>query len=393
MSEDLNKKAVKTVEAGETQIPDLGDFPIDETILATFPAGTQILSANQHGLSQWTNTARLHVQFPDGQETQYFLKQAKGEVGRRLMEGEFHAISAIHSVDNDFAPKPHAWGECSTGTDTETSYYFFLMQYIDMSHHLPDPIQLCRKLAQLHRNSVSPTGKFGFHVDTCQGKTQQSLGWESSWATLYAKMLKHVTHEDNCTNDHWNALEQLESRILSHVIPRLLAPLQTANRSIKPCLIHGDLWEGNTGTALETGNIYIFDAAAFYAHNELEIGDWRCFYNKIHDEVYTSTYLENYPPSEPKEEWEDRNRLYSIYYNVLYSVNHGSQGMAIRQVAFDDMYHLIDKFAPFGAGEGPPRLDPSQRVEFPVEADHTITEFGSVESAAYAKKMREGVGS
>ena len=329
----MGENTEKAVRVGEVELlPDLGDFPIDDGILATFPPGTQVVSANRYGLSQWTTTARLHVKFPDGQTNQYFLKTAKGDVGRRLMEGEFHAISALHTVDHLFAPEPHAWGRLSGPSGLETSYFFLLLQYIDMSDRFPDPNQLCRRLAQLHRNSVSPTGKFGFHINTCQGRTQQSLGWESSWAVLFTKMLKHVAHEDDETNGHWEALGQLESRIFSHVIPRLLGALERDGRSIKPCLIHGDLWEGNTGTAFDTGNIYIFDAASFYAHNEMEIGDWRCFYNNIHNEVYTRTYLENYAPSEPEEEWDDRNRLYSVYYNLLYSVNHGSQGTAIRQM-------------------------------------------------------------
>lgn len=57
------------------------------------------------------------------------------------------------------------------------------------------------------------------------------------------------------------------------------------------------------------------------------------------------------------------------------------------------MYYLVDQFAPFEEGEGPPRLEQSQRVAFPIEADHTATEFGSPESSAYAAKMREAVGS
>jgi protein-ribulosamine 3-kinase len=43
--------------------------------------------------------------------------------------------------------------------------------------------------------------------------------------------------------------------------------------------------------------------------------------------------LKHYGPSEPKDEWEDRNRLYYIYWNVIYSVNHLAQGKAIRQVS------------------------------------------------------------
>jgi len=56
------------------------------------------------------------------------------------------------------------------------------------------------------------------------------------------------------------------------------------------------------------------------------------------------------------------------------------------------MYYLVDKFAPFEEGQGPPRLEQSQRVAFPSEADHTATKFGSAESSAYAAKMREGAG-
>ena len=310
-------------------LPDLEDFPIDYGILATFPSSTRVFSAKRYGLSQWTATARLHLKFSDGQTNVYVLKTASGEVGRRLMESEFQAISALHNLDNLFAPKPHAWGKRS-GPGPET--YFLLLQFINMSDRLPDPDQLCRRLAQLHRNSVSPTGRFGFHINSCQGRTQQSLGWENSWGILFTKMLRHVAQLDTKTNGQWEALDQLESRIISHVIPRLLGALESEGRSIKPCLIHGDLWEGNTGTTCDTGNIYIFDAASFYAHNEMEIGNWRCFYNNIHKEVYTQTYLKNYAESEPMEEWDDRNRMYSIYYNILYSVNHGSQGTAIRQM-------------------------------------------------------------
>lgn len=171
MAETVQKPEV------EDDSPDLGDFPIDDGIMATFPPGTEVVSANRFGLSQWTITARLYVKFPDGHKKRYFVKTAKGQVGKKPMEGEFYAISALHDTDNLFSPKPHAWGKRS-GPGPET--YFFLLQYIDMSDRLPDPNQLCRKLAQLHKNSVSPTGKFGFHINTFQGRTQQSLQWEES---------------------------------------------------------------------------------------------------------------------------------------------------------------------------------------------------------------------
>ncbi len=41
------------------------------------------------------------------------------------------------------------------------------------------------------------------------------------------------------------------------------------------------IWEGNIGTSYEMGGIILFDAGSYYAYNEMEIGDWRCSYNKV----------------------------------------------------------------------------------------------------------------
>lgn len=309
--------------------PYAGDFIVDENVVAKFPEGTKVLSAYRFGTSAWTATARLHIEMPDGSQTRLFLKCATEDTGRVLMEGEFSAMSELYKTMPSFVPKPHSWGKYrAENPDT----YFFLSQFIDMSDRVPDPNQLCSKLARLHRTSVSPTGQFGFHVTTCQGRIPQAVAWESSWTTFFTKLLEHVINLDFETNGPWEELDRLEKRIVSHVIPRLIGNLERDGRTVRPTLIHADLWEGNTGTSYETGDIYIFDSGAFYAHNEMEIGDWRCHYNKIHNKVYTRTYLRQYGPSEPREEWDDRNRMYSIYYNIIYSANHRSQGKAVRQV-------------------------------------------------------------
>lgn len=306
-----------------------GDFPLDHGVLSQLPEGAEVLSANLFGTSAWTITARITVQLSNGTIARYFLKCAAEDNGRFMMEGEFHAMSELYKVMPNFVPKPCSWGKY--GIESPNTY-FFLSEFFDMSDRVPDPNQLCSKLARLHRESVSPTGQFGFHITTCQGRIRQAVApWEASWTKLFTRMLGHVIKLDNENNGFWEELDILEHRILSHVIPRLIGALERDGRKVKPCLIHADLWEGNTGTSYESGNIYIFDSGAYYAHNEMEIGNWRCHYNKIHNKVYTRTYLKHYAPSEPKEEWDDRNRMYCVYYNVIYSVNHAAQGRAVRQ--------------------------------------------------------------
>ena len=306
-----------------------GDFPLDSGVLAKFRKGTKILSAKHINVSAWTDTALLHVKLPDGTQEQYFLKCATENHGRLMMEGEFNAMSELYKTMPNLVPKPHSWGKY---TNAARDTYFFISQFVNMIDRLPEPNQLCSKLAALHQNSLSPTGKFGFHVTTFQGRIPQAVGWEESWTTFFCRLLQHVIQLDFEANGYWDELDQLEEKILSEIVPRLLGALERDGRAVKPSLIHGDLWEGNTGTFCETGDVYLFDAAAFYAHDELEIGNWRCHYNNIHREVYTKTYLQHSIPSEPREEWDDRNRLYCIYYNIIYSVNHLHTGKAVRQM-------------------------------------------------------------
>ena len=108
---------------------------------------------------------------------------------------------------------------------------------------------------------------------------------------------------------------------MKRVIPRLLGALGVEGRTIKPMLIHGDLWEGNIGTDRVTGNLYVFDAASYYAHNEMELGIWRCDHHRLKSKAYKIDYLRNFEASEPVDEWDDRNRLYSVKTQLMYSAH------------------------------------------------------------------------
>ena len=73
-----------------------------------------------------------------------------------------------------------------------------------------------------------------------------------------------------------------------------------------------DLWDGNIGTSSTTGEIYIFDASSYYAHNEMEIAIWRAHpMIVVGSGVYLETYLTEMGISEPVDQFEDRHKLYS----------------------------------------------------------------------------------
>ncbi|KAL9121833.1 MAG: hypothetical protein Q9187_001608 [Circinaria calcarea] len=280
-----------------------------------------------------------------------FLKRAVQEpddedAGKIMIEGEFNAMYELYQVTPSFVPQPYTWGKLGLASP-ET--YFFLCDFIDMSNKLPEPVQFCSRLAELHRISESPTGKFGFHVPTCHGRFPQLVGWDSSWTSFFTKLLGDVLRTDLARNGPWPALEKVSDRILTAVLPRLLGVLESDGRSVKPSLIHGDLWDGNVGTEVGTGNILIFDAGAYYAHNEMEIGMWRCERHKLRSEVYKREYFRNTPVSEPADEWDDRNRIYCVKMNIVHSAQHA--GSITRQTAFEDMCYLVHKYAPWVSQE------------------------------------------
>ncbi|KAL9638851.1 MAG: hypothetical protein Q9164_001287 [Protoblastenia rupestris] len=245
------------------------------------------------------------------------IQCASEDHGRTMMLGEFTSVTKIHSLTPGLVPEPYGWGKYKAGfPDT----YFFLSDFVDMDTSAPEPARFTARVAELHRKGTSPNCMFGFEVTTCDGKLPHTVAWEKSWATFFGKLLRGVLKLDSEVNGVWEELEVTADQVVNGVIPRLLGALQADGRELKPSLIHGDCWEG---TLLATNDVILYDAGSYYAHNEMELGIWRCQWGKFfRAQVYFKSYLRNYEAAEPKEEWEDRNRLYSLKYNLNYSGGH-----------------------------------------------------------------------
>lgn len=81
-----------------------------------------------------------------------------------MMEGEYHSLSAIREAISDFAPKPYARGRFKKSVvDT----HFLLMDFLYLNSTGPVNTEyFCAEITKLHLTSISPTGKFGFHITT-----------------------------------------------------------------------------------------------------------------------------------------------------------------------------------------------------------------------------------
>lgn len=189
---------------------------------------------------------------------------AKGSGARAITEGEYHSAHAINAVVPRITPKPIAWGtypftsapnNASTSEENTQETYFLISEYHTMDPtQRPDPRTLIPALATLHKTSVSPTGKFGFSVRTALGKFTRSIAWESSWTRYFTSLLRDVIAYDNAANAAWPAYDRACKQVMEGVIPKILGALERGGRSVRPVLVHGDLWESNVGVVVSPHN-------------------------------------------------------------------------------------------------------------------------------------------
>ena len=91
-----------------------------------------------------------------------------------------------------------------------------------------------------------------------------------------------------------------------------------------------------------TGQAFVFDACSFYGHNEYDTGNWRAPRHRLSDKAYVKEYKKRFPVSEPEKDWDARNLLYSLPFNIGNTIY--IPGSSQRQVVYDDMITLCRMF-------------------------------------------------
>lgn len=206
---------------------------------------------------------------------------------------------------------------------------FFLTTYRELTNKLPTDNELVEVMVKLHQGSSSPTGKFGFHVTTFNGHVPLQNRWCDSWEQWYSRQLQSDITWEQTVRGVDPEFNLVAKEFFKKVIPRLLRPLQSGGRSIKPTLVHGDLWQGNAQFDKETKRLILFDSCCCYAHNESKhaivvhnVNILTAFAVELHmmrqsryrfNNTYVQRYKKLIQPSEPVEDFDDRNALYAMY--------------------------------------------------------------------------------
>ena len=96
----------------------------------------------------------------------------------------------------------------------------------------------------------------------------QNNAWTDTWEEYYVRGLKDFIRQEQAVHGSSDELEELLVPFFEKVVPRLLRPLEWAEKKIEPCLLHGDIWYGNIDVRAGTDEPVMFDPAAFWAHSE-----------------------------------------------------------------------------------------------------------------------------
>ncbi|KAK0505627.1 fructosamine kinase PKL/CAK/FruK [Armillaria luteobubalina] len=241
----------------------------------------------------------------------YFAKLGRPSEAEQY-QGEVESLKAIDAAASGLAPKVIA-----SGVDNGRPY--FISYYKDFGSLLDSAgAELGKRLAtELHQYS-SDCG-FGFDVPTFCGATRMKNGWFDTWEECYSEMIGDL-------------LSQLRGKGGS-VIPKLLGTaicsiresrtlrVETGPLKIKPALLHGDLWSGNTGVERLTGKSIIFDPSSFYGHNEADLAIARIFGGIPHS--FFVAYHQHFPKTEPIDQYEQRGDLYELFHYLNHTVLFG----------------------------------------------------------------------
>lgn len=157
--------------------------------------------------------------------------------------------------------------------------------------------------------------KFGFGVPTFCGATRLRNGWYDTWESCFDVLIGDLLSTLDARGGYAELCRRGQDVRLK-VIPTLLGPLQ-----IKPVLLHGDLWSGNTGTDTGTGQPIIFDPSSLYGHNEADLAIARIFGGIPRS--FFEEYHKHMPKTEPMDQYELRGDLYELFHYLNHTVLFG----------------------------------------------------------------------
>ena len=243
------------------------------------------------------NTAQplnLSFKISDGKRS-YFLKLNSKECLVNF-QAEAYSLKQLNSLANISCPTV-----TTIGTSLDKS--FLVLDYVNFSKAKPMLWhQLGQQLAQMHYETSH--GQFGWQHDNFIGSTIQPNHWSSNWTRFFSDQ-----------RIAWQLQLLSERSIMLGNIEHITQVCHDAllHHQVTPCLVHGDLWQGNTGFTGEQA--MIFDPACYYGDREVDIAMTELF-GQFPDDFY-----QGYQAEYPLDDGYGQRKLVYNFYHILNHAN------------------------------------------------------------------------
>lgn len=212
---------------------------------------------------------------------------------RAMFEAEAAGLADIAATATVHVPAPLCWGSNNDAA-------WLVLEHIEFGDAATHSMaQLGEALAALHRVTAK---KFGWTADNTIGATPQPNTQNRDWIAFWR----------DCRLGHQLALAATQGapKSLLEKGARLNADFGAlfGNMTVKPALLHGDLWGGNAGFD-RTGAPVIFDPAVYYGHREADLAMTELFGGFSAD--FYAAYRGAF---ELDAGYEVRKQLYNLYH-------------------------------------------------------------------------------
>ncbi|XP_047499835.1 ketosamine-3-kinase-like [Penaeus chinensis] len=285
-----------------------------------------------------------------------FIKRNSDKESRNMFKGEFESLRALANSGVIKAPTPHA---VVSGPGGESA---IVMDYVEMRPLNHMSREFGERLARLHLHNTNDlkwdlqegyvgsherrVTRFGFPVNTYCGYMSLLNDWCDDWEVFYARQLDNQFRKITRVFGNREASE-LWSEL------QLKIPSFFANVKIKPSLLHGDLYYGNTAETIN-GPV-MFDPGSLYGHHEFDCvisTTFGSFSSEVWEEYYTRV------PRAPG--WHPRQKLYKLFHLANQWNHFGSERASVCLREMKELCHLEEsRSEPAPAGIVQPVPPPS----------------------------------
>jgi fructosamine-3-kinase len=214
-----------------------------------------------------------------------------------MFQAEALGLQQIWETHTIRVPKPICYG-----TANDSAY--IVLEWLNLSrangsNHAWE--EMGRQLAAMHK-ATSNQG-FGWEINNTIGSTPQINTWTKDWTDFFT--VHRIGYQLKLARRNGGALRNGEPLLTA--IPEILA-----NRSVKPSLVHGDLWSGNASIT-DVGEPTILDPATYYGDREVDLAMTELFGG------FPAAFYRGYNQAWPLNSGYERRK---ILYNLYHILNH-----------------------------------------------------------------------